>query len=216
MIASVRGFVEKLLAQRCFGLGCLGYNQQPAGVLVNAMHQSHLGIIGIEALQIAQMPGHCVNQRPAEIACSRVHYHAGVFVDHHQAVVFIHYVQCNFFGQDRRIALGAVEHQTDYITRAHLIVALYRLSAYENTACIGRRLYAVTTRMLHMLGQKLVNPHRRLTGIHLHFPVFVEARSLIFGGRNDGIELLVFNFYIFKLLYHGHFLYCQGGTFSKK
>lgn len=91
------GLVEELLAKRCLGIGRLGYDEQAAGVLVDAVHKTHLRVVGVERLEVAQMPCHSVDERPIEVAGTGMHHHAGRFVDHHHIVVLIDDVERYLF-----------------------------------------------------------------------------------------------------------------------
>jgi len=174
VIRAVRGLVEKLLAQGRLGIGRLGHDEQSAGVLVDAVHQSHLGIIRVKGLQVSQVPRHGIDERAVEIAGTGMHHHARGLVHHHQRVVFIDDVEGYFLGQHRRLVLGAVEHERDHVCRPHLVVALHRFAVDKDAPRVGRRLYAVSARMLHLVGEILVYTQRCLPAIHLHAPMLVE------------------------------------------
>ena len=148
--------VEELLAQARLSLGCLGYHQQSAGVLVYAVHQSYLRVVGIVCGQMAQVPCDGMYQRTVEIAAARMYHHACGFVDDHQVVVFVAYVEWNILRHDGRIVVRAVEHQCHHIAGTHLIVALHRTLVDMNKTCVGRLLYAVAGLMGHVLRQIFV------------------------------------------------------------
>ena len=63
-----------------------------------------------------------------KVARTRMHHHTCFLVDHHQLIVFINHIDSDFFRFDTRFMTRTVEHQSNQIIRAHLIVALYRFT----------------------------------------------------------------------------------------
>ena len=201
VIAAVCGLVEKLLSQRRLRLGCLGHHDEAAGVLVDAVNQSHLGIVGVERGHVAHVPCHGVDERSAEVAGTWVHHHAHGLVDHHQVAVLVDDVQGNLLGPYGGVVFGSVEPQGDDVARPHLVVALNRSVAHKDATLLGRRLYAVAARVLHVLSQKLIDAHGGLSGVHLHLPMLIEL--CVVGRRLNGSQLVVLHeFYIVGIICH--------------
>ena len=136
--------IEELFSQIRLRLRRLSHHKQSTGILVDAMNQSNLRVVRIIARQITQMPGDGVNQRAVEVSTTRMHYHTSRFIDNHQIVVFITHIQWDILGFNSRIEMWAIQHQSDDIPRAHLIVAFYWTVVYKQEACIGSLLNTIT------------------------------------------------------------------------
>ena len=48
VIGAFGAVVEELLAQMRLGFGCLGYKEQSAGVFVDAVYQSYVGVVDVQ------------------------------------------------------------------------------------------------------------------------------------------------------------------------
>ena len=166
--------VEELQSQLGLGVGSLGYHQQTARILVYAMHQTHLGVVGVVALDIAQMPGEGVDQCTREVAHAGVNHEAGGLVDHHQLAVFIDHIEWYVLGLDRGVVARTVEHERDHIARAHAIIALHGAVVDMHKTGIGGTLYAVAARVLQLFEHILVYAQRLLTAVHDKSEVLVE------------------------------------------
>ena len=139
IVTAMRIVAEELLAQIRLGLWCLCDDQQSCCVFVNAVHQSHLRVVGVVGRQVAQMPGNGMNERAMEIAASGMHHHACRLIDDHQLVVFIAHIKGNILGHDGGVEVGTVEHQGDNIAGTHLIVAFHGAGFPTLLAVVGRR-----------------------------------------------------------------------------
>ena len=117
-------FIEELLAQCRFGLGRFGYDNQPARILVDAMHQPHLRVVRIKVLDIFHMPSHRIDERSREITGTGMHHHSCFLINHHQLVILVDDIQWYIFCHNRRVVLRTVEHQRNRIARSHLVIAL--------------------------------------------------------------------------------------------
>ena len=100
VVLPVCGLVVELLAQRGLGLGSLGHHEQPARVLVDAVHQPHLRVVGVKLAHVPQVPGYGVDERAVEVARAGMHHHSGRLVDHHQRAVLIHHFYGYVLGHD--------------------------------------------------------------------------------------------------------------------
>ena len=142
-VATMGCLVEELLAEQCLGFRCLGHHQQTAGVLVDTMNQSHLGVVRVKGRHVAHVPCHGIDERAVEVASSRMHHHARRLVDDHQLVVLIHDVKRNVLRHDARVVLRLVEHQGNHVLGTYLVVALYRRAIDVDGSSVGGLLYAV-------------------------------------------------------------------------
>ena len=179
VVRAVCGLVEELQAERCLRLRCLCHHEQTRCVLVNAMHESHFGVVGVVALQVAQMPSYGVDECACEVAGSRVHHHACLLVYHHQLRVFVHHVERYVLCHDACVVARTVEHQCHHIIGAHLVVALHGALVYVYEACVGSFLYAVARRVGQLLAHELVNALRLLTRVGYKAEVLVELTGLV-------------------------------------
>src|SRR5690606_20364533 len=88
--------IVKLAGQLLKDLGVFGDHQQSAGIFVKPMHQSGtIGIISFQDWQIRlfYVIRECIHQGSLIIAISRVHHHAGRFMDYQQVFVFVPDIQ---------------------------------------------------------------------------------------------------------------------------
>ena len=123
------------------------------------------------------MPGYRLNQGSMKVARTRMHHHTGFLVNHHQLVVFINHIDSDFFRFDTRFVTRTVEHQSNQIIRAHLIVALYRFTIDMDESGISSLLNTVTALTGHLISQVFIDADRILVCIHLHLPVLIEFIS---------------------------------------
>ncbi|CUQ25997.1 Uncharacterised protein [Segatella copri] len=70
-----------------------------------------------------------------------------------------------------------VEHQSNQIIRAHLIVALYRFTIDMDESGISSLLNTVTALIGHLISQVLIDADWILVSIHLNLPVLIEFIS---------------------------------------
>ena len=56
IVGAARGLFEELCSQPGLRIGSLGGHQQSAGVFVDAVYKSHVGVVGVVVGIIAQMP----------------------------------------------------------------------------------------------------------------------------------------------------------------
>ena len=168
------GLVEKLFAQRGLGIGGLGDYQQAAGILVDAMYESHLRVVRVVGFQIFQMPGNGIDECPVKVATSWMHHHTCRLIDDHQLVVLIDHLQRDILGLDGGIIVRTVEHQGDDIARAYLIITFYRISIDMNESGISGLLDSVPAGMRLVFGQELVDTYGHLALIHLDTEVLIQ------------------------------------------
>ena len=188
IVTAMGCLVEELLAQCRLGSRSLGYHEQSARILIDAMDQTHFRVVGIKLRHIAQVPGHSLNQGAMEVSGSRMNHHSCLFVNHHQLVVFINHIDVDFFRLDACFMTRAVEHQRNDVVRAHLVIALHRFTVYMNKSGISCLLNAVAALVSHLISQILVYADRILVGIHLHLPVLIEVVAS-FASRSSSLSL---------------------------
>ena len=187
VVAAVGVVAEELLAQLALSLGRLGHDEQSARVLVDAVYQPHLRVVGVVGGQVAQVPGDGVDQRTVEVTHARVYHQSCRFVDNHQLVVLVDHVEGDVLGLNRGVEVWTVEPQGDDVARAHLVVALHGTVAYEDEARLGRLLDTVARGVLRVFGEELVDALRHLSPIHLYAQVLIEL-SVAFGFAVAGVR----------------------------
>ena len=143
------------------------------------MNKPHCGVVGIERTQVFQVPSHGVNQRSVKVSGTRMHHHAGRFVNHHEVGIFIHDVQGNVFGLDGMVVLRRVQHQGDDIQRTNFVVALYGLVVNMHESSIRRLLNAVATGMLQAFKHIFVHPQRLLSFVNHDAEMLIKLLFLI-------------------------------------
>ena len=195
LIRAVGIVIEELGTQFSLGIGCLRHHQQTTGIFIDAMYESHTGIVGVVAGQVAQVPGNGIDQRTVEVTHARVYHQSGRFVDHHQLVVLVDHIQRNILRLYLRIVVRTVEHQRDDITRPNLVVALDGFAIDLNEPCIGGLLNTVARGVLHVFRHVFVNAYRLLTTIHLHAQMLIELAVLfaVCGHQFNVIQLVVYH-----------------------
>ena len=143
------------------------------------MNESHFGVVGVVALQVAQMPSDGVDERACEVAGSRMNHHARLLVYHHHLRVFVHYVERQIFCHDACVVARTVEHERHHIIWAHLVVALHGALVDVYKACVGSLLYAVARRMGQLLAHELVDALRLLAWVGNKAEVLVELTGFV-------------------------------------
>ena len=179
VVRAVRCLVEELQAERRLSLRSLRHDEQTRCVFVDAMHESHFGVVGVVALQVAQMPSDSVDERACEVAGSRMNHHARLLVYHHHLRVFVHYVERQIFCHDACVVARTVEHERHHIVWAHLVVALHGALVDVYKACVGSLLYAVARRMGQLLAHELVDALRLLAWVGNKAEVLVELTGFV-------------------------------------
>ena len=173
LVGTVRVVIEELCAQLRLSFRCLGYNEQSAGVFVDAVHQSDAGVVGVVRWKIAQVPSYGVYQCAVEVAYAWVYHQSCRFVDDHQLVVLIDNVEGDVFRFYGGVVVRTVQHQGDNVAGTNLIVTLDRVAVDLYKSGIGSFLYAVARRVLYMFCHVLVNTYRLLPSVYLHAQVFI-------------------------------------------
>ena len=179
-VAAVGGLVEELQSEACLCVCCLCHDEQSAGVLVNAVYQSHLRVVGVEGTDVAHVPCYRVDQCSVEVADARVYHQAGRLVDYQYVVILVCYRERYLLGQYVGVVVRTVEHQRHHVARSHLVVALHRSVVDMHESCICGLLYAVATGVLQVDEEELVHTHRLLSLVSLQAEVLVELYVFLF------------------------------------
>ena len=170
----MRIVVEELGTQFRLGLWGLCHNQQSAGIFVDTVYQSYAGVVGVVRGEVAQMPGNGIDQRTMEISHTWVNHHTRRFVNYHQLVILIDYLQRNILGFYLRIVVGTIQHQCHHIVRTHLVIALDGFAVHLYKTCVGSFLNAVAGTMGNVLRHIFVDAHRFLSTIYHHAQMLIE------------------------------------------
>ena len=187
--------VEELQSQPRLCLGSLRDDEQTTGVLVDAMDESHLRIVGVEARVVLQMPRHGINQCAMEVAGTGMNHHASGLVHNHQVVVLVDDVERDIFCLDRAIVAWTVEHKCHHVAWPYLIVTLHWSVVHMHEAGIGSLLNAVARRVLHLLLHVFVNTQGSLPGVYDEAEVLVQLGAFYLIGASillvaDQIQLV--------------------------
>ena len=163
----------KLLPQVAVGDVVAGDEDQPAGLLVEAMHDAGARLAA-DLRKLGEAVQQRVNQRAAiAIVVGRaragVHHHAGRLIDDGEVVVFVDDVERNIFGHGAQRRRRGVAHDGD------------GFAAFELERCF--RWLAIDQRLL-FLQQQL---YAGATGVgDLRDEVLVEALASSVSGNGDG------------------------------
>ena len=105
------------------------------------------------------MPCYGVDQRTVVVSASRMHYQSGRFVDYHQIVVLIDYIQWNIFGNDIIIITWTVHHHRQHVARLYFITAFHRFAVRHDKTGVGSLLNTVARRVDKPFEQIFVHAH---------------------------------------------------------
>ena len=166
--------VEELLAEIRLGLRGLGYAEQSAGVFVDAVHQSYLGVVDVVTAVVLKVPGEGVEQGSRPIADSGMNHQSCRFVDHHQVVVLKNDVERDVLGQDVVAVRRTVQHHLDDVAGLYLVTALHRSVVGKDEACVGGILNAVARYTAELVEEKLIDPQHLLVLIDRYAVMLVK------------------------------------------
>ena len=144
VVAAVRRFVKELYSERRLCVGCLCRHKQSAGIFINAVNKSYGGVVRVVVGVVTQVPCYSVHQCAVIVAASRMHHHSSGFVDNHQLVVLIDYVQGDVLRLNGIVIVRTVKHQRHHVVGTHLVVALNRAVVNMYETGVGSLLYAVS------------------------------------------------------------------------
>ena len=179
IVLASAGMVEELLCQMCLGVGSLGNDQQPACILVDAMHQAYSRVVRVEVLIVAQMPRQSVDQCAAIVAATGMHHQARWLVDDEQDLIFIDNIEGQVLGNDLPIALGMIQDECDDVARLDLVVALDGLVVGPDATRLCCFLYAVAAGAGHVIHQELIDADGALTLVNFDTPMLVLFRLFL-------------------------------------
>ena len=152
IVGALGGVVEELLTKVRLRLGRLGDEQQPAGVLVNTVHQTYLGVVDVEVrLCLLEIVGKGVEQGVLVVAVPRVHHQARRLVDNQHIGVLIDYFKGDVLGLYGEVYRLMVEHDLHEVERLDLVVACHRLLVHKDIPCLGSLLDTISARTRHVL-----------------------------------------------------------------
>ena len=175
IILTFRAFNEELMAEVCLRLGRLRHNEQPAGVLVNAMHKTHTWVVGIVFGIVTQVPGQRVHEGAGVVSHARVHHQPCRFVDHQQVIVLIDDVERYVLGHDLRFHTRMVQHQRDHIQGLHPVVAFDRTVVDMDATRLCSALDACAAGVAQVFHQELIHAQERLPLVCHHATMLVEC-----------------------------------------
>ena len=173
IVLASAGMVKELLCQMCLGIGSLGNDQQPACVLVDAVHQAYGRVVRVEVLIVAQMPRQSVDQCAAIVAATGMHHQARWLVDDEQDLIFIDNIEGQVLGNDFPIALGMIQDECDDVARLDLVVALDGLVVGPDATRLCCFLYAVAAGAGYVIHQELIDADGALPLIHFYAPMLM-------------------------------------------
>lgn len=206
VVFALGSFIEELQTEMSLGIGCLGYDEQSAGVLIDAVNEYNFGIIHIELRSIAEMPCKGIEKSTAPIAESGMDYQSGWLVDDQKVVVLINDVERYLLGEYLVVVVGTVEHDLNDICGLDTIGTLYGFSVNMDESCISSFLHTVTTGICHNHEQVFIYPEQGLSLI-AHKPVMLIELGLFveFGiideftlGRSRLSDEFVLSCYVIK------------------
>jgi len=166
--------------QRVHGRARAGDDHQPAGVLVQAVHDA--GARQLPGLVVARQQA--VEQRAAPVARCWVHHQAGGLVDDGQVLVLVHHGQRHGLRHESLAHGRGAQFDNNLIGRAHLVGRFGDGAAVDLRCAAFDQLAQVVARELgHQRCQRAVQPVAMVRGGHRQ-----RAR---FGGRGLVGEFVV-------------------------
>ena len=179
-VTAFGGLVEKLKTEIGLGIRRLGNYQQTGCIFVDTVHKPHMRVVGIIIGNIFHVPGNGIDKRAAVVPVSGVHHQPCRFIDYHQVLVLIHYIQGNIFGNNLVLIAGTVHHHRYHIQRLHLVTALHRFAVRHHKSGVGSFLYTVARGIGQAVEQILVHTHHLLPLIHYYAEVLVKLRLVTY------------------------------------
>ena len=174
VVCAVCGVVEELLAEVGLGLGGLGYDEEAAGILVYTVDETYLGVAGVVARIVPEVPGEGIDEGAGIIAASGVYDHAGRLVDDEEDVVLVGDVQGDVLGDYVPFTAWPVEHEGDGVSGLDLVVASDGDAVGLYVACLGGFLYAVAAGITKVVHEETVDTDGVLAAVGNDAAVFVE------------------------------------------
>ena len=137
-----------LLGQVSVGGVILGHDQQPTGILIDAMHNTgaYLSIDSGKAVPAVIQQG--IHQRAGIITCRRVNHHSLGLIHYQQVVVLIYDLQRDILG------LGAGGYRVrqgddDTVTLPQGVLLPCRSAVFQDTSLFRQRLYLAAGKLRH-------------------------------------------------------------------
>ena len=188
--------VEELLCQVCLGICGLGHDQQPAGILVNAVYKSNGRVIGVKVFVVAQVPSQSIDQCTTIVAAPRMHHKTCRLVDDKQGIILIDDIKGQVLGDDFPVALGVVKDKGDDVACLDLVIAFDGFVVGPDASCLSSLLYAVAAGAGHVVHQELIDADGALPLVHLNAPMLVALIRLFLQKR---VVKFVIKQYVFQL-----------------
>lgn len=178
IVLALGGLVEELASEVSLGFGCLGNDEEPAGVLVDTVDKSDLRVVEVVLRLILQVPCQCIEQRAVPVAVTGMHDKSSLFVDDDDGIVLVYYVEWDFFGQYGIVVMRTVEHHAYYVKWLDLVTALDRTVVAEYETGIGCPLYAVSAYVRQVFDDEEIDTHEFLTAVGCDAVVLVKPRRV--------------------------------------
>ena len=180
IVATSGCFVEELESEFCFCFRCFCHHEQAGGVLVDAVDESHGGVVRVVVRIVALVEGNGIDERSRVVPASRMHDQSGRFVDDHELVVFKDHVEGDVLGEDGVLIAWAVKEEGDDVARFHPIVALHRFPVGVDETCLCRLLNAVAGGVSEMVDEELVDSQQLLPFVCHETEMLIEPVALLF------------------------------------
>ena len=203
-VFALGGFVEELTAEVSLGVGGLGHDEEPGGVLVDAVHQAEARVVDVVVGIVAQVPGQGVDKGAGPVAVTGVHDQSGRLVDHQYILVLINDVEGDILGENLVGIARTVHHHLHHVGGLDAVVRLHRPAVDQDAAGFGGLLDAVARRLLQVVDEEFVDSQQLLPGVGHEAEMLVHAVFVGYGtgGGIAGREVVEF-VEIFVKLGHG-------------
>ena len=160
-----------LLGQVSVGGVILRHNQQPAGILIDAMHNTgaYLSIDAGKAVPAVIQQG--IHQRAGIITCRRVNHHSLGLIHYQQIIVLIYDLQRDILG------LGAGGYRVrqgddDTVTLPQGVLFPCRSAVFQDTSLFRQSLNLTAGKLRGQQRQSFIQPAARRFGSHGQLTAF--------------------------------------------
>ena len=174
IVGAARGMVEELECKVGLRLRCFSHKKQSAGVLVNTVDESYIGVVDVEVSVVTEVPSKGIEQGVLVVPVPGMNNKSGGLVEDEQAVVLIDNIEWYVLGEDGVVVRLMVKQDLKQVERADFVVAAYGLAIDPDMTGIGSILNAVARGTRHVVCKILVDTQRGLPFVHSASPPLKE------------------------------------------
>ena len=189
-VGALGGLLEELTREMRLRLGALGHDEQPARILVDAVHEPQAWILGVVVRVILEVIGQGIDQCPRIVAMPGMDDEARGLIDHQEVFVLVDDVQRDILGDDLQLTARTAQLERDDLEGLNAVVGLDGAVADEDIAALQRLLDAAAGGVGHARGEELIDAQQLLPLVGDDAEVLVERRAVGVRQIGDGRGIL--------------------------